>query len=87
MIQKALSRLCFILVAMVGMFLLVSIFILPYYAEAISDISDGQTKLSGSLQLAFNFSEFAIHHKPAIAIVYGVFFLAVVAWSIKARRS
>ena len=87
MVQKALARLCIILLAMAGMFLLASIFILPYYAEAISDISDGQAPLPESLQIAFNFSAFAVHHKLAIAIVYGVLFITVAAWSIKARRS
>jgi type II secretory pathway component PulF len=87
MVQKALARLCIILLAMAGMFLLTSIFILPYYAEAISDMTGGQTALPKSLQVAFNFSAFAIHHKLAIAIVYGIVFIVVAAWSIKTRKS
>ena len=78
--QRTLARMSLFLMSAGGVLLLASIYIIPIYAQAFSDISDGQLALPKSTRIIFDFSNFAVQHGLLLCILYGVLFIGVIVW-------
>jgi ABC-type proline/glycine betaine transport system permease subunit len=65
------SYLFFMLAIVLGFMLCVSLFIAPYIAELIMDITDGHTKLPSYARLFFNLSQFMMIRRLFFVVIIG----------------
>lgn len=78
--MRKIASVCLWMMIMAGIGLLALIFVVPRFAEAVANMSDGRTPLPVGLRLVFFWSQVSVHYSWLFGFVYLVLFAAVIYW-------
>jgi len=80
MTQRTAAHIGIWLMVVAGILFLINVFVVPYFAEVLLDMSDGRVSLPGFVQFIFNLSHFAVQYSWFFASLYMALFIAVIIW-------
>ena len=80
------ATLIYMLSILMGMMLLIALFIVPYFAELVMDISDGQTALPYLLRVVFDISVFLGNNGMLFGVVCVILFAGSLVWRLRLRN-
>lgn len=84
--QRLLLGMSFILLVLAGFLFYATIYIAPPFAEALTDISDGQTPLPYILRLTFDTSNFLMNNGWSFIAIYIILIAGLVYWRLTLRK-
>ena len=80
MSQRTVAHICIWVMILAGILFVTNIFVIPYFAELLNEMSDGQTRLPIIVQFILNLSTFTVQNGWFFGSFYILLFVGAIAW-------